>query len=124
MQCDCLVGEATCPKSCVVVIGSSCRTRSSRWKGLALPLSRHNLLGFECYLLQVLQMIHCCRQPYSAAQHVQLETLSRTLACLLSEEGFADQPVGGCPVGTSVDPEQVGRIVQGVLAELKSRGLA
>ncbi len=65
------------------------------------------------------------RQPYSAAQQVQMETISRTLACLLAEEGFADEPVGGCPVGgDAVDPEQIGRIVQGVLAELKNRGLA
>jgi 2-dehydro-3-deoxy-D-pentonate aldolase len=65
------------------------------------------------------------RQPYSSDQHLQLETLSNSLACLLAEEGFADQPVGGCPVGAEkVDPAQVGRIVQGVLAELKQRGLA
>jgi 4-hydroxy-tetrahydrodipicolinate synthase len=54
-----------------------------------------------------------------------METISRTLACLLAEEGFVDEPVGGCPVGAQrVDPEQVGRIVKGVLAELKERGLA
>jgi dihydrodipicolinate synthase/N-acetylneuraminate lyase len=65
------------------------------------------------------------RQPYSADQHLKMETISRTLACLLAEEGFADEPIGGCPVGDpSIDPEQVGRIVQGVLAELKQRGLA
>jgi len=65
------------------------------------------------------------RQPYSSDQHLQLETLSNSLACLLAEEGFADQPIGGCPVGAEkVDPAQVGRIVQGVLAELKQRGLA
>jgi 4-hydroxy-tetrahydrodipicolinate synthase len=65
------------------------------------------------------------RQPYSAVQQLQMETISRTLACLLAEEGFVDEPVGGCPAGgTTVDPEQVGRIVQGVLAELKQRGLA
>ena len=65
------------------------------------------------------------RQPYSADHHLKMETISDTLACLLSEEGFADQPVGGCPVASKqVDPEQVGRIVQGVLSELKQRGLA
>jgi 4-hydroxy-tetrahydrodipicolinate synthase len=65
------------------------------------------------------------RQPYSPAQHLQLETLSNSLACLLAEEGFADEPVGGCRVGAQkIDSEQVGRIVQGVLAELKQRGLA
>ena len=53
------------------------------------------------------------------------KTISNSLACLLSEEGFADEPVGGCPVGASkIDPDQVGRIVKGVLAELKQRGLA
>jgi len=65
------------------------------------------------------------RQPYSPDQHLKLETLSNSLACLLAEEGFADEPIGGCPVGAlKVDPEQVGRIVEGVLAELKQRGLA
>ena len=48
------------------------------------------------------------------ASTCKMETISRTLACLLAEEGFADEPVGGCPVGAErVDPEQVGRIVQG-----------
>jgi hypothetical protein len=56
---------------------------------------------------------------------LQMDSISRTLACLLAEEGFVDEPVGGCPAGgAAVDPEQVGRIVQGVLAELKQRGLA
>ena len=65
------------------------------------------------------------RQPYSDEQQLQLETLSNSLACLLAEEGYADEPVGGCPVGSAkIDPSQVGRIVQGVLAELKQRGLA
>jgi 4-hydroxy-tetrahydrodipicolinate synthase len=65
------------------------------------------------------------RQPYSADQHLKMETISRSLACLLAEEGFADEPIGGCPIGAQrIDPEQVGRIVQGVLAELKERGLA
>jgi 4-hydroxy-tetrahydrodipicolinate synthase len=65
------------------------------------------------------------RQPLSAEQELKMETVSKVLACLLSEEGFADEPVGGCPVGVApVDAEQVSRIVQGVLAELKQRGLA
>ncbi|MGD9722749.1 MAG: dihydrodipicolinate synthase family protein [Pirellulales bacterium] len=65
------------------------------------------------------------RQPYSREQHLHMETISNALACLLAEEGFADEPVGGCPTGAQkVDPDQVSRIVQGVLAELKQRGLA
>ena len=65
------------------------------------------------------------RQPSSADQQVKIETLGKSLACLLAEEGFAHEPIGGCPVGGSpVDSEQVARIVQGVLAELRERGLA
>jgi len=65
------------------------------------------------------------RQPYSPSQQLQLETLSRELACLLAAEGFADEPIGGCPAGQShIDPNQVSRIVQSVLAELRERGLA
>ncbi len=64
------------------------------------------------------------RQPVSAVQQIQLETLSNALACLMAEEGFAEEPIGGCPTGAEkIDPAQVGRIVQGVLAELKQRGL-
>ena len=52
------------------------------------------------------------RQPFAADHHLKMETISRSLACLLSEEGFADQPVGGCPVGGErVDPDQ-GSIAQ------------
>ncbi len=65
------------------------------------------------------------RQPFSDIQQMQLETLSNALACLMAEEGYADQPIGGCPTGAEkIDPDQVGRIVKGVLAELKQRGLS
>jgi dihydrodipicolinate synthase/N-acetylneuraminate lyase len=65
------------------------------------------------------------RQPLSASQHVELATIRDTLQCLLAEEGFTDEPVGGCPPrAAGVDPQQVSQIVQGVLAELKRRGLA
>src|SRR5206468_1826786 len=51
-------------------------------------------------------------------------TLGKELACLLAQEGFANEPVGGCPVGGfPIDPEQVARIVQGVLAELRRIGI-
>jgi 2-dehydro-3-deoxy-D-pentonate aldolase len=65
------------------------------------------------------------RQPLSDSQQVQISTLQQTLQCLLAEEGFTDQPVGGCPpIASRPDPQTVDRIVQGVLAELKRRGLA
>ncbi|MBW3596549.1 MAG: dihydrodipicolinate synthase family protein [Planctomycetes bacterium] len=64
------------------------------------------------------------RQPQSPGQQLQLDKLSTELQCLLAAEGFTDEPVGGCPVGESVDPEQIARIVQGVVGELKRRGMA
>ncbi len=64
------------------------------------------------------------RQPQSLVQQQELETLSDQLQCLLAAEGFTDQPVGGCPVGESVNPDQVTRIVQTVVGELKKRGMA
>ena len=62
------------------------------------------------------------RQPQSETQKLELGVLSRQLQCLLAAEGFADQPVGGCPVGDSVNEEQVARIVQDVVGELRKRG--
>ncbi len=64
------------------------------------------------------------RQPLSDTQQVQIATLSRSLQCLLAEEGFTDEPVGGCPAAGPVDSQAVNHIVQGVMAELKRRGLS
>jgi len=66
------------------------------------------------------------RQPQSDEQVTNLEVLSRTLQCMLSQHGFTDQPVGGCPVGAKPASEAaaVTEIVQTVMAELKRRGLA
>jgi 4-hydroxy-tetrahydrodipicolinate synthase len=64
------------------------------------------------------------RQPLGEPQKLELSTMSNMLGCLLAEHGFTDQPVDGCPVRpASVDPQQVSRIVQNVLDELKRRGL-
>jgi 4-hydroxy-tetrahydrodipicolinate synthase len=62
------------------------------------------------------------RQPKSESQKLELGALSRQLQCLLAAEGFTDEPVGGCPAGESVDPEQVARIVRTVVGELRKRG--
>lgn len=62
------------------------------------------------------------RQPQSECQQRDLEKLSRQLQCLLAEEGFVDEPIGGCPVG-NVDDHQVSRIVDSVLDELKRQGV-
>jgi hypothetical protein len=65
------------------------------------------------------------RQPLAPSQQVKLEAVRDTLACLLAEEGFAHEPIAGCPATSSeLDPENISRIVQGVLAELRHRGLA
>jgi dihydrodipicolinate synthase/N-acetylneuraminate lyase len=65
------------------------------------------------------------RQPMSDKQQVQIGALRDTLACLLAEEGFANEPVGGCEAksGGGVTGG-VDAIVQGVIAELKRRGIA
>ncbi|QDT31429.1 dihydrodipicolinate synthase family protein [Thalassoglobus polymorphus] len=69
------------------------------------------------------------RQPLSDEQLADLSTLSRTLQCMLSEHGFTDQPVGGCPLpaGQSGSPganePDVNEIVGTVVSELKRRGL-
>ncbi len=65
------------------------------------------------------------RQPLSSGQRIELDQVSRNLQCLLADEGFTEEPVGGCPAGQGqVDPHKVEQIVQGVMTELKRRGLA
>jgi 4-hydroxy-tetrahydrodipicolinate synthase len=61
----------------------------------------------------------------SPEQRTDLNALSQTLQCLLSEHGFTDQPVGGCPVlpGAQPDRTEIDAIVRNVVAELKRRGL-
>ena len=62
------------------------------------------------------------RQPLSAEQQVKIDALSRSLQCILAETGYADEPVGGCATAEIVNPAQVDRIVQSVMAALKQRG--
>lgn len=63
------------------------------------------------------------RQPQSELQLQQLEDLSRKLQCLLSEEGFTDEPFGGCqailnPASSQVDAGEIARIVKDVIREM------
>ena len=62
------------------------------------------------------------RQPQSQCQQRDLAKLSRQLQCLFAEEGFVDEPVGGCAI-RDVDDAQVSRIVETVLTELQRRGM-
>lgn len=66
------------------------------------------------------------RQPLSEDQQSDLATLANTLQCMLSEHGFTEEPICGCPTGTgnANNPEEVSTIVQAVVSELKRRGLA
>lgn len=65
------------------------------------------------------------RQPMSDSQQDDLTQLSRALQCLLSQHGFTDQPVGGCPLpgADGKPPEDVSEIVRSVVAEFQRRGL-
>ena len=64
------------------------------------------------------------RQPLSDKQQTDIGSLSRELQCMLSNHGFTDQPVGGCPMSESdANPAEVSVIVQQVVAELHRRGL-
>lgn len=65
------------------------------------------------------------RQPLSDKQQTDITLLRRTLQCLLSEHGFVDEPVGGCPVGSAdvTSTTEVASIVQTVVAELQKRGM-
>lgn len=66
------------------------------------------------------------RQPLAASQRGDLAVLSRTLQCILAEQGYSDEPVGGCATSRDGAAEgvehDVTRIVQSVVAELKRRG--
>ncbi len=61
------------------------------------------------------------RQPQSPSQQLELDSLARQLQCLLAAEGFTDEPVGGCPVSTDVDPEQVAQIVARIVGQLRDQ---
>ncbi len=63
------------------------------------------------------------RSPKAASQVLALDKLKDELQCLLAAEGFTDEPLGGCAVRESVDPEDVATIVSGVVTELRKRGL-
>jgi 4-hydroxy-tetrahydrodipicolinate synthase len=64
------------------------------------------------------------RSPKAPSQVLALDKLKDQLQCLLAAEGFSNEPLCGCPVGENVNGEDVARIVEGVVSELKKRGLA
>ena len=63
------------------------------------------------------------RQPLSEKHRAELGKLEKTLADLLAEEGLAAMPRAPPSAAGNFDPRQIGRIVAGVLAALKQRGV-
>ena len=65
------------------------------------------------------------RQPLSEEQVTDLDTLGKTLQCLLANHGFTDEPIGGCPIPSSeeTDLTEVSEVVARVVSELHRRGL-
>lgn len=65
------------------------------------------------------------RQPLSTEQTTDLDTLSKTLQCLLAEHGYTDEPIGGCPIPSAEnrDLSEVSEIVARVVSELHRRGM-
>ncbi len=61
------------------------------------------------------------RQPQSPSQLQELGAVAQQIQCLLAAEGFADQPIGGCDGQPQVDPEQVARIVQQIVGQLRDQ---
>jgi len=60
------------------------------------------------------------RQPLSPSQQFSLEEVGRHVQCVLNEFGFADQPVGGCPISQGpIEREAVESIVKEVVRNLQ-----
>ncbi|HTN73678.1 MAG TPA: dihydrodipicolinate synthase family protein [Pirellulaceae bacterium] len=64
------------------------------------------------------------RSPKSLSQVQALDELSDQLQCLLAAEGFTGEPFAGCKAKPVSNPDDVAKIVAGVVTELKKRGLA
>ena len=64
------------------------------------------------------------RQPQSESQHVDNASLQQVLHCILADFGYADQPATACPTRTGdVDQDRIAHIAQGVIHELRQRGV-
>ena len=64
------------------------------------------------------------RQPMSDTQKVDRAALSHVLQCILADFGYVDAPVEGCTVRTGdVDRDRIAQIAQGVMRQLRERGV-
>lgn len=64
------------------------------------------------------------RQPASPTQKVDRASLQRVLQCIIADFGYVSQPPEGCPPRSGdIDRDRVSQITQGVLENLKEKGL-
>lgn len=70
------------------------------------------------------------RQPLADQQRLDMAGVRDRIQCLLAEEGFTGEPIGGCPpsarpaaAAKASQASDLGRIVDTVVAELQRRGL-
>ncbi len=66
------------------------------------------------------------RQPMSASQRCDRQSLRTHLQCLLSEHGVVEEPPEGCPVrqpaALAIDRAEIDRIVRNVMDQLRRQG--
>ncbi len=64
------------------------------------------------------------RQPLSDTQQIDRAALQRVLQCIIADFGYTDAPTEGCPPRTGdTTRDRVAQIAQGVIEELKGRGV-
>ncbi len=64
------------------------------------------------------------RQPMSETQQVDRTALQRVLQCILADFGVVDAPPEGCPPRTgNIERDRIAHIAQGVIEQLRQRGL-
>ena len=64
------------------------------------------------------------RQPLSKNQQVDRVALQRVLQCILADNGYVDEPSGGCAARTgNLQQDRVAQLTQEVLKRLRERGV-
>ncbi len=60
----------------------------------------------------------------SESQQIDIASLQRVLHCILADFGFTDQPPATCPPRSGdIERDRVAHIAQGVIHELRQRGV-
>ena len=64
------------------------------------------------------------RQPLSESQQVDRAALQRVMQCIIADFGFTDPPAEGCPTRSGdIDRDRVAQITEGVIQQLRDRGV-